>query len=81
MSTDLKTINGSDRAAPLHDARVVGPVPADERFEVTVRVRRKASLASLAASGLHADQAPKKRNYLTREQYATNYGADPADIA
>jgi kumamolisin len=62
-------------------ARVVGPVPADERFEVTVRVRRKASLASLAASGFHADQAPPKRNYLTREQYATNYGADPADIA
>jgi kumamolisin len=80
MSTDRKTINGSDRA-PLHGARVVGPVPADERFEVTVRVRRKASLASLAASGLHADQAPQNRNYLTREQYATNYGADPADIA
>jgi kumamolisin len=80
MSTDHKAINGSDRAA-LHGAHVVGPIPADERFEVTVRVRRKASLASLAVSGFHADQAPQKRNYLTREQHATNYGADPADIA
>jgi kumamolisin len=76
-----QAIAGSDRAAPLHGARAVGPVPADERFEVTVRVRRRAALGSLSANGFHADQAPTKRQYLTREHYADNYGADPADIA
>jgi kumamolisin len=73
-------IDGSDRGLPLHGAHVVGPVPADERFEVTVRVRRRAALGSLAANGFHADQAPGKRSYLTREHYAANYGADPADL-
>src|SRR5712671_194694 len=74
-------IAGSDRAAPLHGARAVGPVPSDERFEVTVRVRRRTMLGSLAANGFHSDQAPTKRKYLTREQYAADHGADPADIA
>jgi kumamolisin len=81
MPTTRKTIDGSDRGSPLHGAHVVGPVPADERFEVTVRVRRKAALGSLTANGFHADKAPGKRNYLTREHYAANYGSDPADIA
>src|SRR5712671_7867946 len=76
-----KEIAGSNRAAPLHGARAVGAVPADERFEVTVRVRRRTALASLAANGFHADRAPAKRKYLTREQYAADHGADPADIA
>jgi kumamolisin len=81
-SPNRQAIAGSDRGAPLHNARVVGPIPADERFEVTVRIRRKAALASAAAaSGFHADQAPAKRKYLTRDHYAANYGADPADIA
>jgi kumamolisin len=81
MPTNRKIIDGSDRALPLHGARAVGPVPADERFEVTVRVRRKAALASSEANGFHMDQAPGKRNYLTREHYVANYGADLADLA
>src|SRR5256885_1851564 len=80
-TTYRKAIDGSDRAAPLHGARAVGPAPSDERFEVTVRVRRRTALASLAADGFHSDQAPAKRNYLTRERYAASHGADPADIA
>jgi kumamolisin len=76
-----KTITGSDRAAPLNGAQVIGPIPPDERFEVTVRIRRRASLADVAANGFHTDQAPAKRKYLEREDYAANYGADPADMA
>jgi kumamolisin len=78
---DRKTISGSDRAAPLHGARAIGEIPAGERFEVTVRVRRRTALASLATHGFNADQAPAKRKYLTREKYAADYGSDPADIA
>jgi kumamolisin len=78
---DRSTITGSDRAAPLHGAQIIGPVPPDERFEVTVRIRRKAELGDSAATGFHADKAPAKRKYLSRETYAQTYGADPADMA
>src|SRR5512140_1280695 len=74
------TFHGSDRT-PLHDAHSTGPVPDDERFEVTVRVRRKAPLQGMTADGFHADQLPRKRRYLTHESYAAVHGADPADLA
>ena len=77
---NLATVRGSERI-PLPGTRAVGPVPKDERFEVTVRVRRKTPLQSLAADGFHADQLPAKRHYLTREQYAASHGSDPADLA
>jgi kumamolisin len=73
-------IQGSDRK-PLQDARVVGPIPNEERIEVTVRVRRKVALQDSSAEGFQTDQLPEKRNYLTQEQYASAYGADPADLA
>lgn len=82
MPTDLNrvTVRGSERS-PHHGARAVGPIPNDERFEVTVRIRRKTALQSLAANGFHTEQLPKNRRYLTREQYSTTHGADPADMA
>ena len=73
------TIRGSERS-PHHGARVDGPIPNDERFEVTVRIRRKTALQSLA-DGFHTDKLPMNRRYLTREQYASSHGADPADMA
>jgi len=78
---DRRTISGSDRAAPLNGAQIVGSVPQDERFEVTVRIRRKAPLGGVVANSLHADQAPAKRKYIAREDYAAKNGADPADMA
>ncbi|MEO8767138.1 MAG: S53 family peptidase [Nitrosospira sp.] len=78
---DRTTIPRSDRAAPLEGGHAVGAVPDDERFEVTVRVRRRTPLKNMPASGFFADQAPAKRSYLKREDYAANHGADPADLA
>ena len=72
-------VPGSERS-PHRGARVDGPVPNDERFEVTVRIRRKTSLQSLA-DGFHTDKLPMNRRYLTREQYASSHGADPEDMA
>ncbi len=77
---DRSTVRGSDRV-PFRGARSVGPVPQDERFEVTVRVRRNAPLQSLEAGSFPTDQLPGKRRYLTRDQYATTHGARPADLA
>jgi kumamolisin len=76
--SDRKVLAGSAPVV-LDRAHSLGPVPADERFEVTVRIRRKAPLpASAPAPTTGAVQA---RHYLTREQYAARHGADEADIA
>jgi kumamolisin len=71
-------IHGSERA-PVPGARAVGAVPDDERFEVTIRVRRKSPLDPLAK--VNADVLPKDRHYLSRPDYAKEHGADPADIS
>src|SRR6266571_6719665 len=75
------TIQGSDRGRPLHGSRILGPVPAEERFEVTVRVKRRTDLASLADHRFQSDGPPTRRRYLTRDEYANSHGADPADLA
>lgn len=74
-----KHVVGSARVS-LPGAGVVGSVPADERFEVTVRVRRKNVIPS-TSSGLSATEPIADRQYLTREQYADENGADPVDLA
>jgi kumamolisin len=74
------TVRGSTRHE-FRNANVVGTVPDDERFEVTIRVRRKAELALQQASGCDADVLPAKRHYLTHGEYADLHGADAADIA
>lgn len=61
---------------PLHDARVVGPVSPDERFDVTIRVRRQHPLDP----GSIAAVAPAAREYVARERYADRYGASQADL-
>jgi kumamolisin len=73
------TVKGSERA-PLSDARLLGLAPTDERFEVTVRVRRKTRLETLEGNGFHADRLPANRTYVSRQQYANSYGADSADL-
>jgi kumamolisin len=75
-----KTVPGSART-PLDGAKAVGPAPAGERFEVTVRVRRAKPLHGMAAKGYDADVAPAKRTYMTQEEYAAGNAADPADVA
>jgi kumamolisin len=82
MAVDPKMVAlaGSERT-PIPGAKAVGPVASDERFEVTVRLRPKSSLQALAASGALSDELPKKRKYLSREEYAKTHGADPADVA
>jgi kumamolisin len=70
-------VPGSERA-PLPGARAVGPVAANERFEVTLRVRPRSPIPSAAALG---GQAPTKRQYLSREEYAAAHGASAEDIA
>lgn len=71
-------IPGSAKQA-LAGATAVGPTPADERVEVTVRVRAKTPLAD--AHRMATDAPPRERRYLSREQFAAAHGADDADLA
>jgi kumamolisin len=77
-SPDQRAVHGSAPVAPA-DARILGPVPDDERLEVTVRIRHRIPLAGSAA-GMAATGRLQDRHYLTREQYAADLGADQADI-
>jgi kumamolisin len=73
-------IAGSERQ-PVAGAQAVGAVMADERIEVTLRLRSKAVSHSLDTGGTHDDKLPAQRQYLSREQYAAGHGTDPADFA
>ncbi|MDE2368437.1 MAG: S8/S53 family peptidase [Burkholderiales bacterium] len=78
--TDRHFIPGSDRQ-PLPGARAMQAIHPDERIEVTLRLRAKLGAAALASGGVHADQLPKSRSYLSREDYAARHGAQADDIA
>jgi kumamolisin len=65
---------GSIAVAPV-GARSLGLVPDNERFEVTVRVRRRGALPAPSTQG-----SVQHRAYLTREQYETTHGASDADM-
>lgn len=74
------TLPGSEKHA-LPGALAAGPIAPEERFEVTVRVRRKAPLPAPGAANYAQDVPPAERNYLSRDAYAHAHGSDPADIA
>lgn len=76
----LVPLPGSERT-PVPEARAVGPSAQDERLEVTVRVRHRASLQPHAISAAMADRPVRERHYLTRQQYSEEHGADPQDLA
>jgi kumamolisin len=59
----------------MADAHTIGPVPAGERFQITVMLRPRAGLPDQA---MHADLA--QRRYLTRETFAAGYGASDEDM-
>ena len=69
---------GSERD-PVEGARRIGPASPDERVEITVVVRARESSAEATAEQV-SSRPPAERRYLTREDYARQMGADPADL-
>ncbi len=65
---------------PMAGAREVGPADLSERLQVTVIVRRKAAGAFDAHVARLAAADPRAAN-LTREAFAEQFGADPAELA
>ena len=77
-------MNGATKRVPLPGsakeklpaAQVIGEAPAGE-FTVTITVRRRKEPPSLEEQAM---LKPADRTYLSREEHASEYGADPADI-
>jgi kumamolisin len=72
-------LRGSERQ-PLPGARSVGKADPAERLEVTVLARRRAG-ASLKERVGELAKGGASGGHLGREEFASEYGADPADIA
>lgn len=70
---------GSERSA-RRGSRVVGAPDPNELIEVSVLVRPRKPLASLASAKELGASAPRQRQYLSREEFAATYGADPNDL-
>ena len=72
-------LEGSERSA-LPDARALGPADQDERLEVSVIVRRSAR-QELQQRVANLTAGNRSVGYLSREEFAHEHGADPADLA
>jgi kumamolisin len=65
---------------PAPGARLIGEVDPKETLEITIRVRSRSSEERAALLADMQNQSPAKRQYLTREQLANRFGADPTDL-
>src|SRR5579862_536680 len=65
----------------LPSANLIGPADAAEQIQVTVRVRRGSNSGEFPSDADLGSGRPAQRNYLTREEFASKYGARAGDIA
>ncbi len=70
---------GSHRA-PRAGAKLKGRLDPDERLEVTIRVRARLAWAGTPECRALCAMPLARRRYLSREEFALRYGADPADF-
>jgi kumamolisin len=78
---DSVILAGSTRQRP-RGCKLLDAAPPQERLQVTVRVRLPPSAPPLSEHvAALASQAPRQRQYLSREQFLGRFGADAADVA
>jgi kumamolisin len=77
---NLVPLAGSERH-PRSGARQVGAPDPNEVIRISLVLRPRKSLDELKSSNALGPTLPKKRQYLSREEFAARYGADPADVA
>jgi kumamolisin len=78
-STNRVALAGSERK-PLKGAREAGLLAQDERIQVSIIVRPKKSYGTPESTGVLSAVRPDKRQYLSREEFEKEYGADPGDV-
>ena len=76
----LVPLAGSERRPPT-EAREAGVPDPGERIRVSVLLRPRGRLEELASGKEMDSTLPRERQYLTREEFDAQYGADPADVA
>lgn len=86
-SKKRKTLAGSQRKAQP-DSKPAGKVDPAEWIEITVLVRPRATSGGPEARAAARQQAlelgaqlPAERQYVSREEFAAQHGADPDDLA
>ncbi|KAH8889993.1 subtilisin-like protein, partial [Thozetella sp. PMI_491] len=77
-TANYRRLDGSERHPGL-TATLVGPVDQDERFEVTIVLRRPAGSQPLPGPD-HFLLPPSQRRRLDGDDFAALYGASPEDI-
>jgi hypothetical protein len=75
----FRRIEGSMRQ-PAPGARLVGPANPDESVSVTIYLRRRPDAPPLLDHAHWAKTPPGKRNFLSRQEFASRYGAAQDDI-
>jgi kumamolisin len=73
------TLKGSERTA-MSSAQVLAPADPTERLEVSIVIRRRARQA-LQARVDKLTAGDRSGGIMTREEFAKEHGADPADLA
>jgi kumamolisin len=76
---DRVELKGSARPA-FPSGQDVGPADPNQQIEVSVLLRRGAKPADFPTPDQMGSRLPRDRKYLTREEFAKQYGASPADI-
>jgi kumamolisin len=73
-------LSGSERSA-RRGARAVGAPDANEQIKITVFLRPRQPMQNLASARELNAVSPHLRKYMSREEFAANYGANPEDIS
>src|SRR5271165_4967023 len=80
--TSRIAIPGSNRPAVEH-AKLLGKADGTKRIRVSIYARPNPAgvgKVTAASKSNFATELPGKRRYLTEDQFAATYGADPADL-
>jgi kumamolisin len=79
-----KVVAGSERVA-LPQAKAAGAIDPEERIQITVLVRPRSDSGAVRARARDmlemSSQLPEDRQYMSREEFAQQHGADPDDLA
>lgn len=79
MPNDYRALEGSERTARAGAKRVAAADP-EEVLTVSVRLRRRPDGPPLPDLTALSQTPPSERKYLSREEFAKNYGASPTDV-
>lgn len=80
MPSNKHVVLANSHREPAPGARLIGDVNPKEILEITVRVRSRSGEDQGALLAAMENQSPANRKYLTREDLAKRFGADPNDL-